>query len=106
MGHRPAVSYGASTCCFLWGIESYGLFPAAIHLQAISNFISIDVKLEMGRPCGHPALSPCTVDGRIPTERHHSYLLGLDHERLTCRHLGRNFRRPDVAGEVVSEVLT
>jgi hypothetical protein len=33
------------------------------------------------------------------------YLLGLDHERLTYRHAGRDYRLTDVAGEVVREIL-
>lgn len=33
------------------------------------------------------------------------YLLGLDHERLTYRYAGRDFRLTDVYGRVVSEVL-
>jgi uncharacterized protein (DUF1501 family) len=33
------------------------------------------------------------------------HLLGLDHERLTFRHLGRDFRLTDVAGRVVREIL-
>lgn len=33
------------------------------------------------------------------------HLLGLDHERLTYRHAGRDFRLTDVAGHVVREVL-
>ena len=33
------------------------------------------------------------------------YLVGLDHERLTFRHGGRDFRLTDVAGRVVREVL-
>lgn len=33
------------------------------------------------------------------------HLLGLDHEALTFRHAGRDFRLTDVAGRVVSEVL-
>jgi hypothetical protein len=33
------------------------------------------------------------------------YLLGLDHERLTFRHAGRDFRLTDVHGHVVSEIL-
>jgi Protein of unknown function (DUF1501) len=33
------------------------------------------------------------------------YLLGLDHERLTYRHAGRDFRLTDVAGRVVKEVV-
>ncbi len=33
------------------------------------------------------------------------HLLGLDHERLTYRHAGRDFRLTDVAGHVVGEIL-
>jgi Protein of unknown function (DUF1501) len=33
------------------------------------------------------------------------HLLGLDHERLTYRHAGRDFRLTDVAGRVVEEIL-
>jgi hypothetical protein len=33
------------------------------------------------------------------------HLLGLDHERLTVRAQGRDFRLTDVAGRVVREVL-
>jgi hypothetical protein len=33
------------------------------------------------------------------------HLLGLDHERLTYRHAGRDFRLTDVYGRVVSELL-
>jgi hypothetical protein len=33
------------------------------------------------------------------------HLLGLDHERLTFRHAGRDYRLTDVAGEVVKPVL-
>ena len=33
------------------------------------------------------------------------HLLGIDHERLTYRHAGRDFRLTDVAGNVVREVL-
>ncbi len=33
------------------------------------------------------------------------YLLGLDHERLTYRHAGRDFRLTDVAGRVVHGIL-
>jgi hypothetical protein len=32
-------------------------------------------------------------------------LLGLDHEKLTYRFNGRNFRLTDVAGHVVHEVI-
>jgi hypothetical protein len=34
------------------------------------------------------------------------HLLGLDHERLTYRYAGRNFRLTDVAGRVVHEIMT
>lgn len=34
------------------------------------------------------------------------HLMGLDHERLTYRHTGRDYRLTDVAGRVVHEVLT
>jgi arylsulfatase A-like enzyme len=33
------------------------------------------------------------------------HLLGLDHERLTYRYQGRNFRLTDVAGEIVPGIL-
>jgi hypothetical protein len=34
------------------------------------------------------------------------YLLGLDHEKLTYRHAGRDFRLTDVAGRVVEDIIT
>jgi uncharacterized protein (DUF1501 family) len=33
------------------------------------------------------------------------HLLGLDHERLTFRHAGRDFRLTDIHGKVVREIL-
>jgi hypothetical protein len=33
------------------------------------------------------------------------HLLGLDHERLTFRYAGRDFRLTDVHGHVVKEIL-
>jgi len=33
------------------------------------------------------------------------HLMGLDHQRLTYRHAGRDFRLTDVAGQVASEVF-
>ena len=33
------------------------------------------------------------------------HLLGLDHERLTYRFAGRDFRLTDVHGEVVEDIL-
>jgi hypothetical protein len=34
------------------------------------------------------------------------HLVGLDHERLTYRYSGRDFRLTDVAGKVVREILS
>ena len=34
------------------------------------------------------------------------HLLGIDHERLTYRHAGRDFRLTDVYGKVAREILT
>ena len=34
------------------------------------------------------------------------HLLGLDHERLTFRHAGRDYRLTDVHGQVIPEILT
>jgi hypothetical protein len=48
------------------------------------------------------------VKGRVHIHDLHAtilHLLGLSHERLTYRHLGRDFRLTDVAGNVVSEIL-
>jgi hypothetical protein len=48
------------------------------------------------------------VDGRMHTNDLHATLLalmGLDHERLTYRHAGRDFRLTDVAGNVVREIF-
>jgi uncharacterized protein (DUF1501 family) len=33
------------------------------------------------------------------------HLMGIDHERLTYRHNGRNFRLTDVGGEVIRDVI-
>jgi hypothetical protein len=49
------------------------------------------------------------VEGRMHTNDLHATLLalmGLDHERLTYRYAGRDFRLTDVNGEVVREVMS
>ncbi len=46
--------------------------------------------------------SPCHVHDYHATILH---LLGIDHERLTYRHAGRDFRLTDVAGKVIKEIL-
>jgi len=48
------------------------------------------------------------VEGRMHTNDLHATLLalmGLEHEQLTYRYAGRDFRLTDVAGKVVSEIL-
>jgi hypothetical protein len=48
------------------------------------------------------------VEGRVSTHDWHAtilYLLGLDHERLTFAHAGRDFRLTDVHGKVVNEII-
>ena len=56
-----------------------------------------------------PALQPAAVaeDG-VHTHDFHAtllHLMGLDHEKLTFRYSGRDFRLTDVAGDVVKEIL-
>jgi hypothetical protein len=34
------------------------------------------------------------------------HLLGIDHERLTYRHGGRDYRLTDVSGQVVREIIS
>jgi uncharacterized protein (DUF1501 family) len=50
----------------------------------------------------HPAEGAVHVHDVQATLLH---LLGLDHEKLTYRHLGRDFRLTDVHGKVIKEVL-
>ena len=48
------------------------------------------------------------VDGRMHTNDLHATLLallGLDHEKLTYRYAGREFRLTDVAGKVATEIF-
>ena len=48
------------------------------------------------------------VEGRVHVHDLHAtilHLMGLDHERLTYRYAGRDFRLTDVYGEVVHEIL-
>ena len=48
------------------------------------------------------------VEGKVHIHDLHAtilHLLGLDHQRLTYRHAGRDYRLTDVYGEVVQEIL-
>jgi hypothetical protein len=52
---------------------------------------------------GHQAIS-----GRLHVRDVHAtllHLLGIDHERLTFRYSGRDFRLTDVAGQVADEIV-
>jgi ssRNA-specific RNase YbeY (16S rRNA maturation enzyme) len=47
-------------------------------------------------------------DDRVHVHDFHAtilHLMGFDHERLTYRHAGRDYRLTDVAGETVRGVL-
>ena len=49
------------------------------------------------------------VDGRMDYHDLHATLLhifGLDHEKLTYRYAGRDFRLTDVAGNVLQDILS
>ncbi len=49
------------------------------------------------------------IDGKIHIHDLHAtmlHLLGIDHTRLTSRHLGRDYRLTDVYGSVVNEILS
>ena len=49
------------------------------------------------------------VENRVSVNDLHAtllHLLGLNHERLTYFHNGRSYRRTDVAGEVIHEILS
>jgi arylsulfatase A-like enzyme len=53
-------------------------------------------------------LGHLAVDGRVHMHDLHAtllHLLGLDHERLTFRHEGRDHRLTDVHGDVVHSIL-
>ena len=48
------------------------------------------------------------IEGAVHTHDFHAtilHLLGLDHERLTYRFAGRDFRLTDIAGEVINPIL-
>ncbi|MGY8689558.1 MAG: DUF1501 domain-containing protein, partial [Verrucomicrobiales bacterium] len=53
-------------------------------------------------------LGDTAVDGRVHMHDLHAtilHLLGLEHEKLTYRYAGRDFRLTDVHGHVVREIL-
>ena len=50
----------------------------------------------------HAVQDRCTIHDLHATLLH---LMGLDHERLTYNHLGREFRLTDVSGYVAHKIL-
>ena len=49
------------------------------------------------------------IDGKVHVHDLHAtilHLLGLNHEKLTYRYSGRDFRLTDVHGRVVNEILS
>ena len=53
--------------------------------------------------------SDYSVENKVMIPDFHAtvlHLLGLDHERLTFRHAGRDFRLTDVHGRVVCEIIS
>ena len=49
------------------------------------------------------------ADKRVHVHDFHAtllHILGLDHEHLTYRHAGRDYRLTDVHGEVIHDLLT
>ena len=57
---------------------------------------------ETGDLCLHVTKDPVHVHDLQATILH---CLGFDHEKLTYRHMGRDFRLTDVAGKVIKELL-
>ncbi len=54
-------------------------------------------------------LEPTVAENRVHVHDFHAtilHLLGIDHERLTYRSAGRDFRLTDVHGKVVHELLS
>ena len=39
-------------------------------------------------------------------ERHKVQIMGLDHEKLTYRYSGRDYRLTDVHGHVIGDIMT
>ena len=57
---------------------------------------------------GNRTSTDLPVEGKVYTHDFHAtilHLLGLDHEKLTFRHAGRDYRLTDVAGEVIKAII-
>ena len=66
----------------------------AIHSEAAEHGIPEAINLPI-RMIFHPPVGQATI----------LQVLGFDHERLTFRHAGRDFRLTDVSGKVVQPIL-
>ena len=81
---------------------------------------TVGIIIRTGSPCGSRGvefgmahgetdeLGWDAVQGRVHVHDLHAtifHLLGLDHEKLTFRHAGRDFRLTDVSGVVVRPIL-
>ena len=104
----------------LWGGE-FGRTPSVelgdggkSKLGRDHNHYGFSVWLAGGGVCGGVAYGATDEFGFRATENRASvhdlhatmlHLLGFDHERLTYRHAGRDFRLTDVSGSVIHDVL-
>ena len=71
-------------------------------MQALGDIvICVDVARRQAQQLGH-SLSDEIIVLSVHAAMH---LLGMDHEKLTYRHNGRDFRLTDVGGEVVKEII-
>ena len=83
------------------------LSAAAARLERCAQEKEISIAVE---PAGEPVhlAWPQAVEDRVHVHDLHAtimHLLGFDHERLTYRYAGRDFRLTDVGGDVVHDVL-
>ena len=84
------------------GVEHDGSGPAAVSTvsaEDAGHALAVTSTDELGFAA---AENPVSVHDLHATILH---LMGLDHERLTYRYSGRDFRLTDVEGNVVREVL-
>ena len=79
-------------------VQLYGMFPRR-HALFVEDICGPDDTDEFGMNA---------VEKRVHVHDLHAtilHLLGMDHERLTYRYSGRDFRLTDVHGQVVSDII-
>ena len=57
---------------------------------------------------GTDPINGAAIENRVHTHDLHAtilHLLGIDHQRLTYRYAGRDFRLTDVYGDVIGDIL-